>query len=269
MRAILAIAGLILVVACQPDPAMANLAGPPGRKDPPTTRLIVQRGGERELVSTAAGGPTETPPPPTRIPSTTVGPTGTPTATPTRTATPTTTPPATRRPVATATPRPNPDLIDAVNRFQQIDRLRAHGAGPGLNITQSFDGPDKMHIQMADPEYLEAINVDSRVWVRQGSYWRRLASPPDHLVERADAVVPLLARVRREGLVSRGVQRSRSGRCYEWEVADVRPDELARFCLGVSDNLPYRISWLDGLVIEFYDWDADVTVPDQPFPIKA
>jgi hypothetical protein len=267
MRAFLAFAALLLLAACQPDPAMANLA-PPDRREPPVTRLIVQRGGERELISTAAGEPTHTPVPATPTPRTTPGATGTATRTPTRTPTVTPTATTTRTPAATGTPRPNPDLLDAVTRFQEIERLRAHATGPRLNVTQSFDGPEKMHVQMADPEYLEAVNILGEVWLRQGSYWRPLPTPPEHLVERADEVVPLLTRLRRPALKSAGVQRSRSGRCYEWEVTDARRDEPTRFCLGVADNLPYRISWPDGLVIEFFDFDADVEVPDEPYPIR-
>jgi hypothetical protein len=267
MRLAMLVGAIVLLAGCQPDPALADLA-PPERREPPITRLIVQRGGERELISTAAGEPTPPPAASTPTPRTTPSPTGTPTPTATRTPTVTVTATVTRTPTVTATPRPNPDLDDAVDRFQTIDRLRAHVTGPKLNVTQSYDGFGKMHIQMADPEYLEAINVDGLVWVRQGSYWRPIPAPPEHLSDRADTLVPVIVALRPESLKRNGVQRARAGRCYEWEVTDVREDEPTRVCLGVADNLPYRLHWPDGLVVEFYDFDADVEVPDEPYPIR-
>ena len=260
------LAAALLLIACRPDPALAGLAPPEGR-EPPVTRLIVQRGEERTLVTTADGPPTQTPVP-TPLVRPTASPTaGPPTRTPTRTATATPTAPRTTTPRATATPRPNPDLVDAVSRFQEIERLRAHTTGQRLNLTQSYDGPSKMRTQMAEPEYLEAITVDDLVWARQGSYWRPLPDPPEHLLDRADAVVETLARLRRPALKANGVQRARAGRCYEWEVTDSRPREPTRFCLGAADNLPYRVHW-QGLVIEYFDFDADVEVPEEPFPIR-
>ena len=267
MRLVILVGAIALLVGCQPDPALADLA-PPERREAPVTRLIVQRGGERELISTAAGEPTHTPVPATPTARTSPIATGTPTRTPTRTPTPTATPTITRTPTPTGTPRPNPDVVDAVSRFQEIERLRAHVAGPKLNLTQSYDGLDKMHVQMAEPEYLEAINAFGLVWARQGSYWRPIPSPPDHLVDRADEIVPPLAKLRRDALKSLGVQRARAGRCYEWEVTDSDASGLLRFCLGVADNLPYRMTMADGVVVEFYDFDADVEVPDEPYPIR-
>ncbi|HEV8633710.1 MAG TPA: hypothetical protein VG370_05645 [Chloroflexota bacterium] len=269
MRALAPLGGLVLLLAaCRPDPALADIPRDPAPV-PPVTRLIVQRGDERETMSTVSQEELSRTPTPGRTPtartSPTTSPTPTATGTPSPTATPTAT--ATATPTVTATPRPNPDLLHAVKAFQKIERLRAHLTGPG-DLTQEYDGPAKMRVLIARPESAELLVIDGQAYLRWGSYWRPLGDPPRHVVERLDELVPRLARVRRSMLESRGVQRARAGRCYEWELVGNRPNEPERFCLGVTDDLPYRVVMPGGMAVEFFDFDADIQLPDEPYPIR-
>jgi hypothetical protein len=269
VRALVLFAPLVLLLAaCQPDPALANLPGDPSPVAP-VTRLIVQRGNERETMSTISEEELRRTPTPGRTPTAPTTRTATPTATATGTRTPTATPTSTPTalPTVTPTPRPNPDLTHAVNAFVVIERLRAHLTGPA-DLTQEYDGPDKMRVLIARPESAEVLVLFGQAYLRWGSYWRPLTDPPGHVVERVDGLVPRLADLRRAGLQPRGVQRVRAGRCYEWELTDNRPDEPERFCLGVADNLPYRIVMPGGLAVEYFDFDADVQLPDEAYPIR-
>jgi hypothetical protein len=260
----------MLVAACQPDPALANLARDPA-PTPPVTRLIVQRGNERETISTVGDDELRRTPTPGRAPTVPATPTLTPTRQPESARTPTRIPTATLVPTAaptvTSTPRPDPDLDQAVNGFVVLERLRAHLAGPA-DLTQEYDGPDKMRVLLARPEAAELLVIGGQAYLRWGIYWRPVDDPPPHVVDRLDELVPRLADLRRSGLASRGVERARAGRCREWEVVDNQPEEPERFCLGVADGLPYRIVMPGGVTVEYFDFGADIQLPDEPYPIR-
>ena len=267
MRALVLLGSLVLLLAaCRADPALADLPRDPSPV-PPVTRLIVQRGGERETMSTIGEEELRRTPTPGRAPAASTTPTTTPTPTATRTPTATATRTPTAPPTVTPTPRPNPDLTHAVNSFVAIERLRAHLTGPA-DLTQEYDGPDKMRVVITRPESSEVLVIAGQAYLHWGSYWRPLPDPPRHVVERVDELVPRLASLRRAGLRSRGVQRVRAGRCYEWELTDNRPEEPESFCLGVADDLPYRIVMPGGLAVEYFDFDADIQLPDSPYPIR-
>jgi hypothetical protein len=264
---------VLLLAACQPDPALADLPRDPSPVAP-ITRLIVQRGGDRETMSTITEDELRLTATPGRPPSAATTRTATPTArttTPTATASPTPSatrsPAATARPTVTTTPRPNPDLLHAVSSFVVVERLRAQLSGPA-DLTQEYDGPDKMRVLIVRPDSAEVLVLFGQAYLRWGSYWRPLPDPPAHVVERLDGLVPRLADLRPAGLASRGIQRARAGRCYEWEVTDNGPEEPERFCLGVADNLPYRVVMPGGLAVEYFDFDADLQLPDEPYPIR-
>jgi len=251
-------------VACQPDPSIGQ-APTDGGAGGAIVRIVRSLGESREFASTIRPGDSTRTPTHTPTRTATGSPTRTPTVTqtPTRTGTPTITPTRTPSVTATPTPRTGPDLLRARGEFARQQRFRVRISGPGEAVHEVHGG-ERVRILVAGPVSAEFLNIRGTVFVREGSFWRRLEKPPPQATEMIHTRIPLLAAFQGRRFRSLGSVRGRAGPCELWELPDSAPVEPTRFCFGVNDGLPYALEFGNGLSAELYDYGAaeiEVTPP--------
>lgn len=267
MRVDGAIAGVLgltsLLLACTADPRILEI--PTEQPPAPARVVVIERSGDVVVQQRTLTEEEARQPPPTPTPATALTPAPTATATPTRTPTATGTATRTPSPTRTGTPTPRPpDLVGAISRLEKIDRKRARLTGPA-ELIQEYDGPNRTRVLLFGSQVREAVIIDGQVFVRDGSYWRESINHPFHLTERLDLRVNAFGGQRNARELPRA--KERAGECRDWDVVDARADEPIRVCIGLNDGLPYRVTYPGNEVIEFYDFDAPIRVPD-PVPIK-
>ena len=257
----------LLVVACASSAAaqLSNATPQAGN----VVRIVDAQGDSQEVVSTADGGPSVTQTKLTPPAATTPLPSFTPTPTATVTATVTPSPRATSTvtvtPTATATPRGGPDLIRMATQFLKVKRYRASLRGPA-DLTQEVV-PERYRVYVNGANPAELIVQDTDVFLRKGSFWRKLDNPPGDLVARLDRGIPALRQMvaLRHQFALKGQIKTRAGQCLDWDVLDALPKEPTEICQGVFDDLPYRLQLAGGVTIEFFDFAQQITVPE-PVP---
>jgi hypothetical protein len=165
-------------------------------------------------------------------------------------------------PTATATPRGGPDLVRMAAQFQKLQRYRASLRGPA-DLTQEVT-PDRYRVYVNGPNPAELIVQGVDVFLRKGSFWRRLENPPADFVARLDRGIPALRQMAalKHQFALKGQIRTRAGQCFDWDVVDAGPREPIGICQGIFDDLPYRVQLAGGVTIEYYDFDQQITVPE-------
>jgi hypothetical protein len=254
----------LLVAACASSAAAQLAAGNPTPAGN-VVRIYTAEGTGEELVSTADSPritQTKLTPPVgggTRLPTFTATPTAT--ITPTVTPSPRATSTATVTPTLTPTPRGGPDLNRMVAQFQKLQRYRSTLMGPADLMQEVV--PERYRVYVNGPQPAELIVQGMDVFLRKGSYWRRLENPPAELVARLDRGVPALRQMAalKHQFALKGTVRTRAGRCLDWDVVDALPKEPISICQGVFDDLPYRVQLGGGAIIEFFDFDQPIAVP--------
>src|SRR5207237_8306273 len=115
----------------------------------------------------------------------------------------------------------------------------------------------RLHDFFTTPFEAELIVDGTNVFARTGKSWVRVHNPPREVFFKADSQVMPLAGTSHT-YAARGVYRAREGRCNDWDVLDGATSEPYQICVGITNNLPYRLLSYGGTVSAFYDSSEDV-----------